>query len=746
MTFLHGYLLAGLALAAVPVVLHLITRQKPRTLRFPAFRFLQQRALRNRRRLRLRHLLLLLLRVGLIAALCLALARPRLHSGPWAAAGERPVAAVLVFDTSPSMDYTSAGATRLDEARRRARELLDEMAEGSRVAVLDSAEEDAGGPDWLPPGTAPARLAALRTRAANAPLNRAVSRGFRLLADLGEGEEVPPRFLYVFSDRARASWDVAARPARPEGVSALWVDVGVESPRDLAVEKVEVDPPATAPGQEVRVLVTVRATGGDFDTELRCRIDNDPDPEHPPVPGLVKLSDGQAQVVPFTFRAPAPPAGNPTAVFLVTAQLATSDALAFNNAGHAGFLVRRPRSVLTIVGPTPAGQRTPWAYWQEALDVVGTFRADVQPADQAARLDARALQAYPVVCLFQTVPSDDALWGKLLDYVRRGGGLIVVPGGDEWLPEVGRVDKEARDLLPAPFETVRKTDINARAVRWAGFPSRHPVTRFFHDALATDKPDFGRDDLWPSVYAWWKTGSPAKDATVVASFADKDGGVALAERRVGEGHVLQLTTPLDARDLDGRRRWHNYWQDSSFGLVLADQMCLYLAGDTTLPAVNFLCGQPVRLGLGVPPPPGPLRLQGPDLALAGVRLPAPDAEGRLDVSGTAGPGNFTVHDGKGNVVTGFSVNVRPEESDLSRVPDEAIREALGPDSLIRVGRDLSLKEALRGVRPPPVELLPWLMLALLLALAVESFLANRFYRQSDTAGDTTPALPGGAAP
>ena len=60
MTFIHGYLLGGLLLAGVPVLLHLIMRQKPKQLRFPAFRFLRQRHVINRRKIRLQHLLLLL--------------------------------------------------------------------------------------------------------------------------------------------------------------------------------------------------------------------------------------------------------------------------------------------------------------------------------------------------------------------------------------------------------------------------------------------------------------------------------------------------------------------------------------------------------------------------------------------------------------------------------------------------------------------------------------------------------------
>jgi hypothetical protein len=84
MTFLHPALLFSLALVAVPVVLHLLLKARPKRLIFPALRLLQQRRLQNVRRLRLRQLWLLLLRMALIAALVLALARPSLPPANYA--------------------------------------------------------------------------------------------------------------------------------------------------------------------------------------------------------------------------------------------------------------------------------------------------------------------------------------------------------------------------------------------------------------------------------------------------------------------------------------------------------------------------------------------------------------------------------------------------------------------------------------------------------------------------------------
>src|ERR1700761_2283502 len=78
MSLLHPALLSGLGLAAIPILLHLLMRAKPKRLIFPALRLIQQRRRQNVRRIQLRHLWLLLLRVAVIGLIVLALCRPSL--------------------------------------------------------------------------------------------------------------------------------------------------------------------------------------------------------------------------------------------------------------------------------------------------------------------------------------------------------------------------------------------------------------------------------------------------------------------------------------------------------------------------------------------------------------------------------------------------------------------------------------------------------------------------------------------
>jgi hypothetical protein len=83
MTFLNAAILFGLGLTAIPVILHLLLRNKPKKLPFPALRLLMLSKKSNTRRLRLKHIWLLLLRILLIALMVLALARPTLPAADY---------------------------------------------------------------------------------------------------------------------------------------------------------------------------------------------------------------------------------------------------------------------------------------------------------------------------------------------------------------------------------------------------------------------------------------------------------------------------------------------------------------------------------------------------------------------------------------------------------------------------------------------------------------------------------------
>ena len=78
---------------------------------------------------------------------------------------------------------------------------------------------------------------------------------------------------------------------------------------------------------------------------------------------------------------------------------------------------------------------------------------------------------------------------------------------------------------------------------------------------------------------------------------------------------------------------------------------------------------------------------------------------------------------------GFSLNVPADESTLVKVPVEGIEDLTGKNSVVPVDRNLSLWDALSRTFNQPIDLFPWLLIAVLLLLALEGLIANRFYRK-----------------
>ncbi|HEV8004039.1 MAG TPA: BatA domain-containing protein [Planctomycetaceae bacterium] len=90
MSLINPAILWGFALVSIPVILHFLLKARPKKFLFPALRLIQARRTHNIRRLRLRHIWLLLLRMGVLALLVAAIARPTLpaanyqpNAGEW---------------------------------------------------------------------------------------------------------------------------------------------------------------------------------------------------------------------------------------------------------------------------------------------------------------------------------------------------------------------------------------------------------------------------------------------------------------------------------------------------------------------------------------------------------------------------------------------------------------------------------------------------------------------------------------
>jgi hypothetical protein len=225
--FATPWVLAGLALAAIPILLHLFARREPPTVDFPAVQYLAETARIHQHRLSLRHLLLLIIRTLLIVALVLAAAGPTLPGR--GSMSHAPAALVLIFDNSVSSGVTEDGVPVLESLRDAGRRVLDRASTEDAVWVLAA--------DGIARRGAPSELRqvidSLTSIAARLDLGDAVSRAREILS----GEDRPGEVLLISDLQASALGPASgtgpltvARPgtATVRNVGLARVDAGTQ--------------------------------------------------------------------------------------------------------------------------------------------------------------------------------------------------------------------------------------------------------------------------------------------------------------------------------------------------------------------------------------------------------------------------------------------------------------------------------------------------------------------------------------
>jgi hypothetical protein len=253
MGWLAPSLLAGLLAVTVPVVIHMIHRERRETVAFPSLMFLRKIPYKSVRRQKLRHLLLLALRCLAIAIVVFAFARPFLEKRvPVAPTGSDGRDVVLLIDRSYSMAHGGRW-TRATEAARtiasqiRAVDRLSVVAFGATAQQVVEPTSDAGRVDrvvaTLKPTSEPTRYAS----------------GFRMAGQILASSELPRKEIILVSDFHRFGWSASDEVTLPTGTAVRSVDVSRKENADVAVASVSVA--RTQTGDRVRATVTSTSRG-----------------------------------------------------------------------------------------------------------------------------------------------------------------------------------------------------------------------------------------------------------------------------------------------------------------------------------------------------------------------------------------------------------------------------------------------------------------------------------------------------
>jgi hypothetical protein len=415
--FLNPLFLFGLGAAALPILIHLFTRRRPREVKFPSLEFLTEVHQSEIRRLKLKQWLLLLLRTLAVAAMALAMARPvtRGHAGGGAGAASSVVALV---DVSGSMGATGAdGRTLAVTARRAVEDLLATLGPGDELWLVpyDRAPHPVSDQPLGDVGKLRAAVAAITPGASTTDHGAALAAAAQTL----QRAHALNLELFWISDFQRAGFahgaDVAPRVTVPNGpwngVRTYLVPLAARSHANAAITGAGLAPADTG------VALSVEAQGfgvtaGDFPIEARTLAGGAEAASGATLGrGFVSLpAHGSASALLPLSRTPE--AGGEV--------LLPDDALALDNrrvfaAGRAGTL-----HVLLREDGAPSALRFALEAGMPASGLEVT-------AVDATGLVAHAADA-DVIVIGDVVRLGPTELQATLDYARGGGALLLVPG------------------------------------------------------------------------------------------------------------------------------------------------------------------------------------------------------------------------------------------------------------------------------------------------------------------------------
>src|SRR5438093_7133450 len=232
MSFLNPYLLFGSLALAVPVLIHLVRREKSEIIPFSSLMFLLKVPKRSIRQQKIKNLLLMALRLLILALLVGAFARPYMTqpANPVANANSNR-GVVLLLDTSYSMRYGNNFDKLKSEAQRR----IDSLRAGDRMALI--AFNENASLVSRPTSDKNALKAALDTVEPSFEATRfyeAFALADRVLGEFA-GDQ---RQLVIISDFQRNGWNrssresVIATDVKTETVNLAvkdWTNVGIDS-------------------------------------------------------------------------------------------------------------------------------------------------------------------------------------------------------------------------------------------------------------------------------------------------------------------------------------------------------------------------------------------------------------------------------------------------------------------------------------------------------------------------------------
>ncbi|HUY35337.1 MAG TPA: BatA domain-containing protein [Pirellulales bacterium] len=577
-SFLNSAALWGLGLASIPIIIHLLFRRRFRRVDWAPMHYLKLSIQRNRRRIRLEQLLLLLLRTFAILLLFFLVARPTMHAvglGNWLGGNSR-ASQILLIDDSLGMDYRDGGRSAWERVKEVAAKVIESIGPKDRFTLVLASrpgaplvrEVELENPD---------EIAQLVAAAHPSDAHVAWEPVFAAVDELIETGAFPIQELTLITDLRRAGWDDTVRPLgnrwAGKQLRMRIFDVGSLKTNNAAlVDLKQIDRLAMI-ANPVRWEAVVR---NDTDHEL-AEIDAQWSVDgKPTVVRMPAIGPGETVRVPLnsTFQE----AGSHHVEFELP-----SDELAADNR-RWGVCQAREQVQLLLVDGEPSSE--PLAGEADFLGLALSLGVGDADAFQVQVVTDSEWATLPtgqpdMVALCNVAGLTPEQADKLGRWVKSGTGLMIFVGEQIDPTNYNQLlYRDGQGLLPAPLETVVDEEFSGILVE-EGVPG--PL-----DGLLQVSPTV----LEPIKVRKFFQARPADDAPpgvrVLARWNSTDSAPAVLEKTFGEGTVLLWTVTAD-------KLWSDWPTEPSYVLAVREAAKAIARADSGARALT--AGEELRLPL-----------------------------------------------------------------------------------------------------------------------------------------------------
>ena len=556
MSFLNPLLLVAALGVALPILAHLLNRNKVKRTDWAAMQFLDRSVRIRSRELRLKDFILLCLRCLAILILVAALAKPFVEDAgdlPQGI-GESRSGVVIALDASYSMAHNEGNTTRFERAIDKIGVITENIHPGDPVSLVLLGSE----PRIIANNVAfdPEAFDELLQSLEISPESLNLDNVPKTLNRLAQSMEAPQKQVFFLTDMQASDWDKqpawlgAAFESLSESASTFIIPV-LGGSDNLAIVGLELVSGVLREGTVARYRATVRNCGPNPAQNVMVKgLADDITVDNKTIPVIAPGSSESVSLF-INFRNAGP--------VRISAEL-EQDAVLEDNTRRTVAIIRDRVSVLSVEGESGSFGNFIVAALRARGSDSGQENFSVQsvpwidlPSQDLANFDVVILQNVP------DITSEQAL--AFESYVRAGNGLIWFAGDN--IDAAAWNKRSALDgisLLPAVIEqTVSTSDALGVGRPLDPTVPDHPVCRPLR-SLPEDLLSETRLRKLLQV-------KPAATSSTILSLAGTAAPV-LLEHSVGRGQVFMFTTSADSA-------WNNMAVTPVFPMVL-QQMVTYL--------------------------------------------------------------------------------------------------------------------------------------------------------------------------